>query len=620
MADKQVSVTFQPSGRVAHVLVGTKVLEAAAQAGLTIQTPCGGGGVCGQCRIQVTKGDCPPGEAEQRTFTADQLRQGWRLACQTAICGQAVITVPHTSLFADDQQILTAGAAATEIMPAVRKIFVRLPAPTLTDNDADLRRLQRQLGPVDVAPPLLAELPQLLRAGDFAGTAVLADHRLIDFESGDTTAQCYGVAVDLGTTTLAAALLDLRNGQERAIASAVNPQTSFGDDVLSRIKHAADPAGLEQLRQAVAGAVDELIQRLCSQARIARKHVYEVALAGNTTMQHLFCGVDPAGLGQMPFTPVFGHALMLEAKGLGLAIHPRGAAYVFPSIGGFVGGDTVAGILSTQLAEPAYRTGRLDGPVLLVDIGTNGEIVLAHDGRIEAASTAAGPAFEGAGISCGMRATDGALEKIVLDDDVHCGVIGGSAPAGLCGSGLIDLAAELLKAGILTPQGRLLPPEELPAGLPPALAKRLRRDAKGQVSFLLVESRTKTSRPSIALTQQDVRQLQLATGAIRAGVSILLSRAGVKAESLQRVLVAGGFGSFIRRSNAQRIGLLPAAIDHQRIQYVGNASLAGAKWALLSTRLRQQAETVARRVKHVELGTDSEFQNRFAESMVFPPP
>lgn len=612
MADKQVSVTFQPSGRTAHVLVGTKVLEAAAGAGLTIQTPCGGGGVCGQCRIQVTGGDCPPGEAERRTFTADQLRAGWRLACQTAICGRAVITVPHTSLFADDQQILTAGAAATEVMPAVRKIFVRLPAPTLTDNDADLRRLQRQVGPVEVDPPLLAELPRLLRAGDFTGTAVLADHRLIDFESGDTTAQCYGVAVDLGTTTLAAALLDLQNGEERAVASAVNPQTKFGDDVLSRIKHAATPAGLEQLRRAAADAVDELIRRLCSQGRVARKHIYEVALAGNTTMQHLFCGVDPAGLGQMPFAPAFGHALMLEAKELGLAIHPRGTAYVFPSIGGFVGGDTVAGVLSTRLAE-------LAGPVLLVDIGTNGEIVLAHDGRIEAASTAAGPAFEGAGISCGMRATDGAIEKVILDGDVHCGVIGGSASAGLCGSGLIDLAAELLKAGILTPAGRLLPPEELPAGLPAALAERLHRDAKGQVSFLLTKPRAKTSRSSITLTQQDVRQLQLATGAIRAGISILLGRAGVKAESLQRVLVAGGFGSFIRRSNAQRIGLLPAAVDHQRIQYVGNASLAGAKWALLSTRLRQQAQTVARRVKHVELGTDSEFQDRFAESMVFPP-
>ncbi len=455
MADRQVRVTFQPSGRVVCVLVGTKVTEAAGQAGLTLQTPCGGGGVCGKCRIQVLEGAGPPGPAEQEMFKPEQIQEGWRLACQTALSGQAVIAIPHTSLFADGQQILTESRAATEVFPAVRKVFVHLPAPSLADSDADLVRLEKQLGPLKVDKPMLAELPSRLRASGFAGTAVLTDHRLIDFEAGDTTAHCYGVAVDLGTTTLASALLDLRSGEELAIASAVNPQTTYGDDVLARIKHAASPGGLERLRQAVAGAVDAMIEQMSVEAAAARRYIYEVALAGNTTMQHLLCGVDPGGLGQIPFAPAFGCGLMLSGRELGLTIHPRGSAYVFPSIGGFVGGDTVAGILSTRLAEHP-------GPVLMVDIGTNGEIVLAHDGRIEAASTAAGPAFEGARISCGMRATNGAIEKIVFNGDVHCGAIGDSPAAGLCGSGLIDLLAELLTAGIVTPAGRLLPPAERP--------------------------------------------------------------------------------------------------------------------------------------------------------------
>ena len=253
MADPQVRVTFAPSGRVVHVLSGTKVMEAAAQAALTLQTPCGGGGVCGKCRIQVATGACPPNEAEKKIFSAEQVAAGWRLACQTAICGEAAITIPHTSLFADAQQILTDSRPATEVAPAVRKVFLRLPAPSLADGEADLARLERQLGALEVDLPTLSALPHRLREAGFAGTAVLTDGRLIDFEPGDTTGRCFGAAVDLGTTTLVAVLLDLCSGRELAVASAVNPQTRYGDDVVSRIQHAGTAEGLEQLRQAIAG-------------------------------------------------------------------------------------------------------------------------------------------------------------------------------------------------------------------------------------------------------------------------------------------------------------------------------------------------------------------------------
>ena len=612
MSDQQVSVTFQPHGRSVHVLPGTKVLEAAAQAGMTVETPCGGVGVCGKCRVRIASGACPPGEADRRAFTADQLRDGWRLACQTAICSHAVIHVPQESLFADQHRILTEShvGAAREVLPAVRKVYVTMPPPTLEENEADLLRLEGRLGPLKADLNLLRRLPRLLRDNGFAGTAVVTDHHLIDFEPGDTASLCYGAAFDIGTTTLVGCLLDLTKGEELAVASTINPQVRMGDDVLSRIRHASDsPAALAQLRDAVVGAVAAMLAQMCGEAGVDGRWVYEVALAGNTTMQHLLCGIDPSPLGQVPFAPAHARGLIVPAGELGLAIHPAGAAYVFPVIGGFVGGDSVAGMLATRLADQ-------DGPVLLVDIGTNGEILLASGGQLWAASTAAGPAFEGARISCGMRATTGAIEKVVMDGDLRLGVIGDVPPVGICGSGLIDLAAELLVLGIISPEGRLLPPDEVRSSLSATLASRLRTDEAGHVRFVLAEG--DGTRRAVAITQRDIRELQLATGAIRAGITILLKQAGLAVGDLQRVLIAGGFGSFIRRSNAQRIGLLPGELDHSRIHYVGNASLAGAKWALLSTGARRQAENLARRARHVELATDSEFQTLFVEAMIFP--
>ena len=324
-----------------------------------------------------------------------------------------------------------------------------------------------------------------------------------------------------------------------------------------------------------------MIGQLCSQAGIPRGRIYEIAFAGNTTMQQLLCGVDTSALGEVPFAPATGRALTFPAVELGLHIHPRGSAYVMPVIGGFVGGDTVAGVLATGMAEA-------DGPTLFVDIGTNGEIVLQAGGKLRAASTAAGPAFEGARISCGMRGCTGAIEKVVVDGRLRTNVIGNVPPVGLCGSGLIDVAAELLRHGLLTPQGRLQTPDQLPSDVLPDLAQRLVLH-EGKVAFLLAGAADipvcpgsgMSARP-IVLTQRDLRELQLATGAIRAGIAILLRQAGLGPKDLRQVLIGGGFGNFIRRSNAQRIGLLPCEIEHRRIRYMGNTSLAGARLAALS--------------------------------------
>jgi uncharacterized 2Fe-2S/4Fe-4S cluster protein (DUF4445 family) len=361
----------------------------------------------------------------------------------------------------------------------------------------------------------------------------------------------------------------------------------------------------------IVAEIVKMIDHMCAEAKVHREHIYTIAFAGNTTMEHLLCGIDSTQLGQVPFVPAYASGLRIPVRELEIPINRRGEAYIFPLIGGFVGGDTVAGMLSTQVASQF-------GPTLMVDLGTNGEIVLANDGQIWAASTAAGPAFEGARISCGMRATEGAIEKVAFDGDVQCSVIGNGPPIGLCGSGLIDVGAELLEHEIISPEGRVLRREELPPLLSAALKRRVLRDRNGIAQFLLAERGAGGTDPPVVLTQQDVRELQLACGAIRAGINILLRHAGLQTADLKSVLIAGGFGSFIRRNNAQRIGLLPADLDHRRVHYVGNVSLAGARWVVLSTEARKQAEELAQQTRLVQLSTDRGFQREFAEAMIFP--
>ncbi len=609
MTASQCRVEFQPAGRTVYVLAGSKVFEAAGRAGLVLQTPCGGAGTCGRCRVQFTAGapdPCPNGLAK---LSDEQIAAGWRLACQATIQQDCAVYVPPGALLGPGQRVLTdAVQTAADIAPAVRKIHVQLNEPRMGDAQADLLRLQAFTGPCRAGLPVLRTLSRRLRAQGFAGTAVLADGELIDLEPGDTTGRCFGAAIDVGTTTLAAVLVDLTDGSERAVASAVNPQVRFGDDVLSRIHHAGQfEDGIAQLQSCVLEAAEDLLSRLCETAHVARPEVYQVVLAGNTTMQHLLCGLDVEPLGRVPFAPVTSAGLAVPAHQLKLGIHPRGRAALLPVIGGFVGGDTVAGMLATELDAA-------EGATLMIDIGTNGEIVLAANGELLAASAAAGPAFEGARISCGMRAAPGAIEKVLVDGDVQLGVIGDLAPAGLCGSGLVDLVAGLLDAGIITPEGRLLPANEAPQSLAQPLRDRLTGGPDGQPAVLLAGRGDR----AIHLTQRDVRELQLAAGAIRAGVTLLLKQAGLTGEDLQRVLIAGGFGSFIRRNHAQRIGLLPAGVPHERIHYVGNASLAGARWVLLSARARERAEQIARGTRHVELSQDPAFQMEFAEAMIFP--
>jgi uncharacterized 2Fe-2S/4Fe-4S cluster protein (DUF4445 family) len=609
--DPELRVTFQPSGRTVHALPGTTILEAAACVGLVLQTPCGGGGTCGKCLVRVCSGATGDRATHGHRLTAAQRQEGWRLACCTTIEGEAVIEVPASSMFERCQKILTGDAGHTlTVDPAVTVATVQLQPPTQQDDRPDLERLGAALGEtLELDAACMAAFPRRLRAANWHVHVVREGCRLIDVQSAAAPAAALGVAFDLGTTTVVGTLLDLVTGQERAVASTMNGQIPSGDDVLTRIlRIREDLARLTDLQGAAVHSLNEIVDSLCRQAGVAPETIVNATLAGNTTMQQIVCGIDPSALGEVPFAPVFARSLDIAAACIGLRIHPAARLHVFPQIGGFVGGDTVAGMLAAGFD-------RLKKPTLLVDIGTNGEIALFKAGQILCASTAAGPAFEGARIAQGMRATAGAIEKaLVKDGDLCINVIGNVPPAGLCGTALIDTVAELLRHGLLDTTGRMLPPDELPASAPEPLRRRVEQQGD-DVRFVLAPANGRQD--AVCLIPRDIRELQLASGAIRAGVETLLQRAGLAATDLDAVLLAGGFGNFIRRSNAQRIGLLPP-LPHERIRFIGNASSMGAKMALLSVKERARAEALRKRAVHVDLSADPAFQEAFGMAMLFP--
>lgn len=594
MRSTEVKATFQPSGRSVYVLPGTTVLEAAGRAGIILQTPCGGKGTCGKCKVLITGKDA--------------------LACQTHIETPLTVEVPDTSMFEARQQILTTDSAIqTVVNPFIRIVPFTLTAASQEDARSDVRRLQDAIGErVEIPLEALRELPGFLRKHQWSGRAIVAGNRLLTVDCQSENQGVFGIAFDLGTTTVVGTLFNLETGKECAVASRMNGQIAYGDDVISRIQRIREsPGSLAALQESVVSTLNAIIEDACRHAEIATATIYEIVLAGNSTMQQILLGLDPSALGEVPFVQVFDQAIMCSATRLGLQAHAGAEIYVFPQIGSFVGGDTTAGMI-------AARLDRWDVPVLLVDIGTNGEIALAHQGKLWAASTAAGPAFEGARIRQGMRAAPGAIEKVILHDDVVVNVIGNARPAGLCGTALIDAVAELLRTGIIDETGRILAADEVPDRVSDALKKRL-VPQEYDVCFELVSAADAAGGEAICLWQRDVRELQLASGAIRAGINILLKRAGLTANDIGTVLLAGAFGNFIRRQHACRIGLLPP-LPTERIQFIGNAASMGAKLALLSSEERRYADTLCERTEHVDLALDPEFQLEFSMAMMFPGP
>jgi uncharacterized 2Fe-2S/4Fe-4S cluster protein (DUF4445 family) len=498
------------------------------------------------------------------------------------------------------------------LRPAVQKRYVELTEPTLEDQRPDLTRLLHAIDDLEPQPDLhaLRRLPTVLRQGDFKVTAVVVDETLIDVEAGDTTGVRYAIAFDLGTTTVVATLLDLVTGTPVAVASMLNKQQPFGGDVITRISATMlDPAALGRLQDAAGQTLATLAEQVCREGGVDPQHVYEAALAGNATMTALALGIDPEPLGVAPFVQTTDTPPSVLASEVGLTLHPGARVALFPALGAYVGGDIVAGMLATGMD----RDKRIR---LFIDVGTNCEIVLSDGDRILATAAPAGPAFEGGAIRCGMRAADGAIEVIRLSDDVELSVIGDVAPRGLCGSGLVDAVAELVRVGLLDSSGRFVT-DEVAEEVSPALADRLTSIGQERVFVLHRERPDADPADSVVLSQRDVRELQFAKAAISTGWTLLMEELGLEHGDLQQVLLAGSFGSYLSAASAVRIGLVPK-LPVLRIVAAGNVAGEGAKMVLLSIRERAGALALLEEVTYVELSDRPDFNDRFVDLLAFP--
>jgi len=599
---RKLEVTYQPFDRHTRVPPGTTVFSAAHWIGLPIDSTCGGRGTCGKCKVRVLDADMEVTTADHRQLRKDEIEGGWRLSCHARIYEDLICEVP---------QLLRVPKAATMglsrlviIDPNVRKVFLELAEPDLHDQRSDVARLRDALSAeghdmiADV--PVLRTLPKAIRDAEFKVTAVLAGEHLVAVEPGDTTEECFGVAFDVGTTTLVGTLMNLRTGMAAAVSSTLNGQAPFGADVISRISHAMNGAeSLDELRTAVVSTMNGILDELYREARISPERTYEAVVVGNVTMLHLLFGIDPTPISMMPFTPTFMDAMSVPAREVGLKIHPEGYIQTLPALGAYVGADIVSGVLATGIA-------REDKMRVFVDVGTNGEIVIGSSQRTLATAAPAGPAFEGSQIKCGMRATDGAIEGVTLGDTIELQVIGGDVPAqGLCGSGLVDAVAQLLNAGLLDHSGRMLSAAE--AGAHP-LADHL-IEVEGVKAFLLAEG--------VYLSQRDVRELQFAKGSIATGIKVLMDILGVSATDLDEIFLGGSFGSYLNPESAKIIGLVPP-VDVDKIIAVGNSAGEGAKIALLSYRERQVAFELPSRIEYVELSGRTDFNDSFVSVLRFP--
>jgi uncharacterized 2Fe-2S/4Fe-4S cluster protein (DUF4445 family) len=600
----KVEVTYLPSGTTVRVPDGTSLFNAAHWAGLPIESTCGGRGTCGKCGVKVVAGEAELSLADYRHLPG-KLEDGWRLSCQCPINGPMTVEVPRLMKM---PKAATMGVGRFVLLePNVVKLYLELPPASLEDHRSHLARMMDAVEEAGYSGnydwQVLPRVSEAFRAASNV-TATLVGEYLVDCEAGDTRDRMFGVAFDIGTTTCVCTLIDLRSGAAEAVASTINHQASFGADVIARMAKAMrGQDDLGQLQDAALETVNELLHRVQEEAAVAPHEIYEAVVAGNATMLHLLCGVNPESIALAPYVATFLAPQDLRADQIGFDIHPLGWVALYPSIGAYVGADIVADIVATGLVrDPQTR--------LLVDVGTNGEIACGNAERSVATAAPAGPAFEGGEILFGMRATEGAIEGVTLTSGaVELQVIGGEdeEPRGICGSGLIDVVAQLRLVGLLDEGGRMRSREEAEAdGLPLAGHLVMHGDVR---AFRLVGE--------ILLTQADVRALQFAKGAISTGIETAMRAMGLEAGDLDEIMLAGSFGSYINPRSAQVIGLVPP-VPVAKIKAVGNTASEGAKMALLSFREREVAWQIPSIVEYIELSGVEDFNDRFVGNLGLP--
>jgi uncharacterized 2Fe-2S/4Fe-4S cluster protein (DUF4445 family) len=624
---RKFKVAFLPSKKSIAVHEGTSIVDAAARAGILIDTPCGGQGRCGRCLVKVEKGHVS--DYESPYLTIKQIQQGWVLSCVAKVASDLVISIPSKI-----EQINLASEIATSrkaiatrlnwpLSPAVHQSFVELPPPNLTDNAADFDRLKSALATeyglknLTMDLSLMQKLSQSLRKANWRVTVVTdarnqdGEARLINIYPGHRKQPPLGVALDIGTTNVVAHLVDLSTGRSLNRISAPNKQIACGEDVISRIIYSERRGGVKQLNRLIIQTINELLEELARKNDLKTTDIDTMVVAGNTVMTHLFLALPPSYIRQEPYIPTTIQFPLVTAGELGVKLNPHALVYCIPSIAAYIGGDITAGVLSSRL----FQSSKLS---LFLDIGTNGEIVLGNSDWMIGCACSAGPAFEGAGIGCGMPAGTGAIEDVTINSDTlepTIKVIGDILPLGICGSGMISALAEMLNTGIVDKAGHIL--LEAVSHQPSAISNPRIRPGEHGAEYVLCWASDSGTDKDIVLTEVDINNLIRTKAAIYAGITVMLKKLGISPSDIEQLLIGGAFGQHINIERAIQIGLLPN-LPWEKFQFLGNTSVSGAFNVLLAEQAQRQAENIAHKITYLELIADNAFMNELTAASFLP--
>jgi len=631
MKNRKIKISVEPIGKRIFLNEPTGGIKAIIDAGLGIKSVCAGKGTCGKCRIVIlNKEKKPASKQEQEILSSDEIDNGVRLACQQIFDRNLIIYIPSSSLSEEQKFQVRGKEKIIEVDPVCKKYFVKLKEANLGDLESDFNRIKSflknkynlKVNSIDYRS--LVEMSYIIRSNLGEIVVTIRNDEIILIEGKDRTKNNFGLAIDLGTTKIAFLLVDLVTGKTIDSKGVMNPQVSYGEDIMSRLNFAMQSQdNANKIQKVVVAKINEVVSELCRKNNLTHKEITEMTIVGNTAMHHLLLGLPVNQLGLSPFVSVTNDSLQIKAREIGIKIAPGGYIFLPPPIAGFVGSDHLAVILATEIYKKK-------GNYLGIDIGTNTEIVLKSGKKITSVSTASGPAFEGAHIKYGMRAAPGAIERVLIDSKTcipSVQTINDIKPVGICGSGILDVIAELLKAGIINRNGKFKTDLDC-----------VRRDSKGEFSYILAPSgggnrrrensnvlengkcfTKRCGEKDISINQKDIVEIQLAKGAIRAGIEVLLEHADISFKDIDRIIIAGAFGSYIDPKNVINIGMFPN-VQLRKIRQVGNAAGVGAKMILISKKQRANAEKIAKKIRYLELVVFSGFNNHFINSMQFPAP
>lgn len=625
-------VTFYPNDKTVEVQKGKTILSVAISAGVYINSSCGGDGVCGRCKVILKKGEIlthPTGR-----ISLEERRRGVYLACLSTVQSDLVLEIPPESrldlerltqeeidlrlkgLYSESEEVESAASILGEEIfvhsPLATKLYLELPKPTLEDKISDLERLYRQIRRIQDIPIMqtglanIRRLGELLRTSDWKVTVTLGKRNgtteIVFIEPGDTSKRNFGLCFDIGTTTISGQLVDLNTKKVLGTKATYNKQASFGSDVITRIIYAQEADGLEKLHHAVIDSMNQMIQELIQAHNVDLNDVNCILCAGNTTMAHLLLRVEPTYIRREPYVPTANFVPTIRAAEAGIKINPRGLLSCVPGVSSYLGGDVTAGVLSCGLDEEEDLS-------ILIDIGTNGEIVLGNKEFLVSCSASAGPAFEGSGVSCGMRASRGAIQRVEIDPKgfaVKYATIGGTKPRGICGSGYIDIISEMLRAGLVERDGKIKMAD----------SPRL-RNGESSPEFIVAFKKEADANSDIVITEADIENIKRAKAAIYSAATTLIKHMNIGFSEIKKFFIAGGFGTYINVANAINIGLLPD-LDKTRFVFVGNSSLAGARSILLSYEAMKKANEVAKKITYFELSVEPGYMDEYIAALFFP--